>query len=184
VTGKDWKLKELQEKYKDKKEVLAKESMDLYSKYQVNPLMSILLLIVQLPFVIGLYRIFYQDLSTYKNLLYVGNIFPENISHLFFWVNLGERSIFLGILAAVSQYILGAYMFKTKTGKEAEGESEMVKAMNMQMKYFLPIMIGGVSLVTPSVIALYMIVTNIFGIVQEIIIKKPLEIKIKKELGI
>ncbi len=49
-------LKEVQEKYKDQKDVLAKETMALYSKYKVNPLMSILILIIQLPFLIGLYR--------------------------------------------------------------------------------------------------------------------------------
>lgn len=174
-------LKRIQEKYKDKREILAKETMAVYGKYKINPLVSILLLFIQLPFLIGLYNIFYNDISYYKNLLYSGIVFPENISHLFFGINLTETNILLAIIAGVSQYILGAYMFKEKTDKEKESETEMMRAMNMQMKYFLPVVIGVVSIVTPSVIALYMIVTNIFGIIQEIIIKKPLEAKIKSE---
>ena len=174
------KLKELQEKYKNQREVLAKETMSLYGKFKVNPLLSILILIIQLPFLIGLYRIFYYDLAMYKDLLYSGVNFPESISHLFFIFDLTQKSIILAVLAAITQYLLGDLMFKNKANTE---ESEVLKAMNMQMKYFLPVMIGVVSYITPSVIALYMIVTNIFGIIQEILIKKPLEEKVKKELS-
>lgn len=177
------KLKEIQEKYKDKKEILAKETFALYGKYKVNPLMSILILIIQLPFLIGIYQIFYHNLSEYRHLLYSGITFPANISHLFLGIDLTQKNIFLALLAGISQYALGAFMFKEKTGKEKEAEPEMLKAMNVQMKYFLPLVIGFVSYITPSVIALYLIVTNIFGIVQEIIIKKPLEEKIKKEFS-
>ncbi len=174
------KLKSLQEKYKDKKDVLAKESMALYSKYKVNPLLSIVILLIQLPFLIGLYRIFYYDLSTHKDLLYSGVNFPETISHMFFVFDLTQKSIILAVVAAVTQYFVGAIMFKNKNAGE---ENEFVQAVNMQMKYFLPFMIGFISYITPSVIALYMIVTNIFSIAQEVIIKKPLEEKVKKELG-
>jgi YidC/Oxa1 family membrane protein insertase len=177
------KLKALQEKYKDKRDVLAKETLALYAKYKVNVLMSILILFIQLPFLIGLYQIFYYDLTSYQNLLYAGVNFPEIINKSFFGFDLGQKSIILAVLAAISQYILGAYMFKKKTKEEEAQETEMIKAMNMQMKYFLPVMIGFISYITPSVISLYLIVTNIFGIVQEVIIKKPLEEKIKKELA-
>lgn len=177
------KLKMLQDKYKNQSDVLAKETMALYSKYKVNPLVSIVVLLIQLPFLIGLYRIFYYDLSTHINLLYSGIIYPTNISHAFLWFDLTQKSLVLALVAAVSQYILGAIMFKPKTGEDKAQENEMVQAMNLQMKYFLPVLIGAVSYFTPSVIALYLIVTNLFGISQEIIIKKPLEAKVKKELG-
>lgn len=176
-------LKKIQEKYKNERDILAKETMFMYKKYKVNPLLSILILIIQLPFLIGLYQIFYYDLTSHINLLYTGVLFPENLSYLFLGLDLTQRSVILALAAGASQYILGAFMFKEKTGKEKEGETELMKAMNMQMKYFLPVVIGGVSLITPSVIALYLIVTNIFGIIQEIIIKKPLEKKVRLELG-
>ncbi len=175
------KLKEIQDKYKDNKETLAKETMALYGKYKVNPFVSILLLLVQLPFLIGLYNIFYYDLSKYKDLLYTGINSPDVINHVFLGVNLTEKNILFALVAAVSQYFLGVFMFKKKTKEEEKNESEIVRAMNVQMKYFLPLIIGFVSTITPSVIALYLITTNIFGIIQEIIIKGPLEKKIKKD---
>jgi YidC/Oxa1 family membrane protein insertase len=176
------KLKALQEKLKDQKDVLAKETFALYSKYEVNPFVSILILIIQLPFLIGLYQIFYYDITTHKDLLYAAVTYPDYINNFFLGVNLSEKNLVFSILAAVSQYVLGVFMFKKKSPEEEANEAEMIKAMNVQMKYFLPIVIGVVSYITPSVIALYLIVTNLFGIGQEIIIKKPLERQIKKEL--
>lgn len=179
-------LKKIQEKYKDqkdKRENLGKETLALYSKYKINPLISIFILLLQLPFLIGLYQIFYYDLSAYAHLLYAGLTLPANVSQMFLGVNLTEQNTFFAVFAGLSQYILGAYMFKEKTGAEKEAETDMIRAMNVQMKYFLPIVIVVVSYITPSVIALYLIVTNIFGIVQEIIIKKPLEEEIKKEFA-
>lgn len=175
-------LQKIQEKYKNEKEILAKETMFLYQKYKVNPIMSIVVLLVQLPFLIGLYRIFYHELSFYQDLLYSGVVYPANISHLFFGLNLTQKSILMAVLAAVSQYILGAFMFK-QTNTPQSDQSEMIKAMNLQMKYFLPLLIGFISYITPSVIALYLIVTNIFGIIQEIIIKKPLQKKVEAEFA-
>jgi membrane protein insertase Oxa1/YidC/SpoIIIJ len=57
-----------------------------------------------------------------------------------------------------------------------------MRAMNMQMKYFLPGIITFVCAITPAVISLYIVVTNLFGIGQEIVIKFPLEKQIKNDL--
>ncbi len=176
------KMKKMQEKLKDKREDLARETMAMYKKYKVNPFVSIFLLLVQLPFLIGLYQIFYYDIATYSNLLYSGLSIPENINKLFLGFNLGEKSIVLAVIAGVSQYILGMYMFKKKTEQEQKDETEFMRAMNMQMKYFLPGVIAVVCAITPAVISLYIIVTNLFGIGQEIVIKAPLEKQIKIDL--
>ena len=176
------KMKALQEKFKDKREDLARETMAMYSKYKMNPFTSIFLILIQLPFLIGLYQIFYYDINTYANLLYAGVPFPANINNLFLGFNLGEKSIILAAVAGISQYILGMYMFKKKTEQDLKDETEFMRAMNMQMKYFLPAVIAVVCFITPSVIALYIIVTNLFGIGQEIVIKAPLEKQVKNDL--
>lgn len=177
------KLKVIQEKYKDQKDVLAKETLALYTKYKINPFVSILLLIIQLPFLIGLYNIFYNDLSVYQNLLYSFVSKPENINHLFLGVNLTEKNLYFALLAALSQYVLGLIMFKKKSPEDEKNETELVRAMNTQMKFVLPVVIGIVSYITPSVISLYLIVTNLYGIAQEIVVKGPLEKELKKTLA-
>lgn len=176
------KMKALQEKMKDKREDLAKETFALYKKYKINPFTSIFILLIQLPFLIGLYQIFFYGIQSYSYLLYPSLQLPETINNLFFGFNLSEKSIILGLFAGASQYILGLYMFKKKTEEELKAETEFLRAMNLQMKYFLPIVIAVVCVITPSVISLYIIVTNLFGIGQEIVIKGPLEKQVKSDL--
>jgi YidC/Oxa1 family membrane protein insertase len=176
------KAKAIQEKYKEQKDVLAKETMALYAKYKINPFTSIFLLLIQLPFLIGLYQIFYYGIDTYKQNLYSANVFPEFINNHFFIFNLSEKSILLAILAGATQLALGFYMFNNKSTAQAGSENDFAQAMNMQMKYFMPVVIGVVCYLTPSVISLYIIVTNLFGIGQEIVIKKPLEKEVNNSL--
>src|SRR3989344_8914723 len=57
------KINELQKKYKGQKEVLSKELMGLYKKEKVNPFSSCLPLLIQLPFLIAVYRVFIDGLK-------------------------------------------------------------------------------------------------------------------------
>ncbi|MDB9944441.1 YidC/Oxa1 family membrane protein insertase, partial [bacterium] len=49
------KIKEIKEKFKDKREEQARKMMDLYKEAGVNPFASILLLFIQIPVIIALY---------------------------------------------------------------------------------------------------------------------------------
>ena len=57
------KIKEIQEKYKKDKATQTKEIMDLYKKEKVNPFAGMLPLIIQLPILIALYRVFWKGLQ-------------------------------------------------------------------------------------------------------------------------
>ena len=52
------KIKELQERFKDDKNRQAKEVMDLYKKEKINPFSGFLLLLVQLPILFALFKVF------------------------------------------------------------------------------------------------------------------------------
>jgi len=60
------KIKELQQKHKDDKERQVKEMMAVYKEHKVSPFSGFLLIIIQLPILIALYRVFLMDFS--KNL--------------------------------------------------------------------------------------------------------------------
>ena len=84
-------LKEIKEKYKDKREELARATMDAYKNAGVNPFSSILLLFVQIPIIIALYfsiarggGVPLPDINT--SLLYSFIPNPETVSMLFFGV--------------------------------------------------------------------------------------------------
>lgn len=180
------KIKSLQEKYKEKtpenQQEMAKEVMGLYKDYKVNPLRTILILLIQLPVLFALYRIFLDGIDKHTNLLYGFVTKPEFVNANFFGIEMSARSLLLALIAGVTMFILNKFMFMHKD-KNAE-ETDFQKSLNLQMMYVLPVVIGVVSYFTPAVIAIYIIVGNLFGIFQEYFIRRPFEKEIKQELAL
>ncbi len=56
-------LKKIQEKYKDDRETLNKEMMELYRRHKVNPLSGCLPMVLQIPVFIGLYNALMQSIE-------------------------------------------------------------------------------------------------------------------------
>ena len=81
-------IKEIQEKYKDNKEKQVEETLAVYKKAKISPFSSFVPLLIQLPVLIALYRIFWQGLQ------------PETMSYLYGFVSHpGEiNPLFLGFL--------------------------------------------------------------------------------------
>ncbi|MCJ7829521.1 YidC/Oxa1 family membrane protein insertase, partial [Patescibacteria group bacterium] len=57
------KIQEIQLKYKNDKEKLAKATMELYQKEKINPFGGCLPLLIQLPILIALYQVFWKGLQ-------------------------------------------------------------------------------------------------------------------------
>src|SRR3989344_4829648 len=89
------KIKEIQERHKDNKEKQATELMELYKKHGVNPLASLLVLIIQLPVIIGLYQVILKEITggLFDNFLFLG------------FINIREKSLVLAVITAAFQYI-------------------------------------------------------------------------------
>src|SRR3989338_7089858 len=56
-------LNKIQHDHKDNKEKQAQAMMDLYKKHNVNPFSSFLMLFIQLPVLIAIYRLFVKEFS-------------------------------------------------------------------------------------------------------------------------
>ncbi len=173
------KAKALQEKHKENKEVLAKETMALYREHKINPLTSILLLLIQLPILFAIYKIFLDGVDKHLNVLYSFVNKPDFINNFFFGINLAEKSLIIVVLAVASQYLANIFMFAKKPDASA---GEFAQSLHVQIKYIFPIMIGIFSYVTPAVISVYIIAGNVFAVIQEILIRRPLEKKVKANL--
>ena len=61
------------------KEEQAKKTFELYKTHKINPLSGCLVLIVQLPILIALYKVFYSGLVFDENLMYSFVHYPENL---------------------------------------------------------------------------------------------------------
>ncbi len=172
-TEKDLQL--IKEKYKDKEEQ-SRKTMEYYKERGINPFASFFILIIQLPILIGLYQVFIKsglpEINT--GLLYSFVSSPITVDMLFLGlVNISEKSILLAIVAGITTYFQISLATSSGAGQASKSSGgDIAKAMQVQMKYFFPILMAFISYSISSAIALYFITSNVFAIAQEIYIKK------------
>lgn len=169
------KLKELKEKYDSDKEKQAKEMFALYKEYGVKPFSSILLIFIQIPILITLYYVFFTksltDIDT--SILYPFVPVPEVVSPLFLgFITIAGSSLILAVVAAISQFIQARYAIPLPPKGDGKSmQEEFGRAMAMQARIVLPLIIGVVAY-TSGAIALYFITSNIAGVIQEFVARK------------
>lgn len=172
-------LERIKEKYKDNQEEQAKRTLALYKESGVNPFSGILVLLIQLPVVFALYKIF---LSTGfptidSTLLYSFVHAPAHVSAIFLGLDLTQRSIILAVLAAVATFFqmkLAIPPAKKSADKNSFGDN-LAKNMQSQMKYVFPFLVFFIAYKISGVIALYWLTTNLFTIGQEIVVRRKIK---------
>jgi YidC/Oxa1 family membrane protein insertase len=171
ATEKDIAL--IKEKYKDKGEQGIKV-MEYYKEKGINPFTAILVVFIQIPILIGLYRVFIGLPEINTQFLYGFMKVLDSINMIFLGlVNMGEKSLILAILVGITTYIQTSLATSNDKVDNKNGtQADFAKAMSFQMKYFLPPFITAVVYNISSAVALYLFVSNIFSIVQEYYIKQ------------
>ena len=161
------RAKEIQEKFKGDREKQAKELMELYKREKVNPLAGILPILLQIPFLIALYQVFWKGLAPEQlQFLYGFVANPGLIDPTFLGlVDLGERSLILAGLAAVFQFIQGKQMAQSRP--PVEDKKSFAATFQKQALYFFPVLTLLIVSQLPSAIGLYWITTSLFSIGQQ-----------------
>lgn len=150
------KIKEIQEKYKEDREKMATELMAVYKEHKVNPFASCLPLLIQIPIFLALFRALRAGLAEVDgDILYSFVQNPETINTMFLgFIDLGQISILLAILAAIAQFFQARQMVAQRPApevrkKEGARDEDMTASMNKMMVYFMPaltLIIGTTSL--------------------------------------
>jgi YidC/Oxa1 family membrane protein insertase len=176
------KMKEIQERLKNNKEEQAKAVMALYKTEKVNPFSGFLTLIIQLPILWALFRVFINGFSEEKlSILYPFISNPGQINTSFLGiVDLSKASIVLAILTGVAQFIQSKMTVPSQPKKNQTGAPQFSNMMQKQMLYFLPLFTVFILWRMPAAVALYWLTTTIFTIVQQYIILKKHEPRIKE----
>lgn len=174
------KIAEIKEKYKDDKEAMAKELMDVYKVHNVNPFASCLPTILQLVVFIALYRALAAGIHTVDaSILYDFVKNPGTMSPFFVGIDLSKISIPLGVISGVVQYFQARQMVTRRPPKAVQGTSaamdeDMTATMNKMMVYVLPItmvVLGCTTLV--GGVTLYIVVSTIFTYAMYALFLKP-----------
>lgn len=180
-------IKKIQEQHKDDKAKRAEATMQLYKQSGINPASGCLPLLIQLPILIGLYRVFFIGLKpeTY-HYLYSFVPAPSALQSWFLGVDLSRPSLLLGIIAGVSQYVFMRY-FSSPAPASPTGSDEGAKvaqAMQKNMTYVFPVMTIIIALQLPAALPLYWIATTVFGIIQQYIVKRALHLSVNPPAAI
>ncbi len=172
-------IKQLKQKHGKDAQAFQKAQMDLYKKYNVNPLAGCIPQIAQLIVLIGLYQVLIQFLGNPE-------INGQVINTSFFWLDLAkpDTHYVLPVLSVVTQLILSVMIVpggetpdlvpnKSKSkkvqeeNKKEEDFAEMASSMQKQMLFIMPLMTGMVALRFPAGLALYWVISTLFSIVQQ-----------------
>ncbi len=166
------RIQEIQKTHKDDKIKQGEEMMELYKKAKINPFSGCLPTLIQLPFLIALYRVFWKGLrpeelvNLYSFVLNPGQISPNFLGI----INLSSPNILLAVIAGIFQF-LQTKMLTPKTKKSGKG-SDFSVIMQKQMVYVFPVMTIVILWKLPSAIGLYWIVSSLFSVVQQYVIFK------------
>ena len=160
-------LKEIQEKYKDDKERLTKETFALYKKHGVNPVSGCLPALIQLPIFVGLWQALNSSVALrHKPFLWINNLaapdmlfrFPSEIPFLGWWFNL------LPIIVVAVMLVQTKLFAPPATTPEAEMQQKTMKYMMM----FMAVMFYKV----PAGLGLYFITSSLWSIGERLLLPK------------
>lgn len=166
------KMEEIKVKYADKKEEMGKEMMKLYQENKVNPFSSCLPLIIQLPILFAVFKIFREGFQNGSlDLVYSFISRPESINTIAFgFVDLSNPNAYLAVMAGIAQFFQAKMLIIKKPAVKGSGSKDegMAAIMNKQMLYFLPVFTVIICLSLPGALPLYWFVTTVFTIAQQV----------------
>jgi len=174
------KIEELKKQYKDKTE-LSRATMELYKNNKVNPFSSCLPLLIQLPFLFAVYRVFIDGLKNDLSLVYPFVYKPESMNLLAFgFFDLSKRSIVLAVLAGLAQFWQAKMMITKKPAVQTTGSKDesMTAIMNKQMLYFMPAITIFIGISLPGGLTLYWFVITALTALQQLLTFKKTDPKV------
>jgi len=166
------------------KEEQAKQTFELYKKHKTNPFSGCLLVLIQIPIIFALYYVFYKGISFESGVLYSFIAAPQSMNMNFLGViDIAGKSLFLAIIAGISQYLQAHFMPKppASSGETGSFQESFAKSMHLQMKYFFPIIVTFIAYSISGAVALYWITSNLFAVAQQVYAnkKKHLSVLVK-----
>lgn len=171
------KIKKIQELHKNDKQKQTEALMELYKEHGVNPFLSIIFLVIQLPILFALYRIILSGLGAggIGSGLYSFISAPNTINALFLGIfNLKQRSIILVVLAAVAQYFQSRLAIYRAPNS---GPPTSVERMARQMVFIGPVITLVIFYNLPGGVGLYWLTSSIFSVLQQLVVNKRLRDK-------
>jgi YidC/Oxa1 family membrane protein insertase len=162
------KMKDLQKKYAKNKAKLQQETMKLYKEAGVNPAGCMWPMLIQFPVWIALYQSIMKAMATTpENLLdlaqhlysseMIARAIPVN-SH-FLWLDLGQPDSTM-----IMAILVGGTMWVQQKMTTAPSTDSRQQSTNQMMLMMMPLMFGMFTIMFPSGLPLFWLMSNLIGI--------------------
>lgn len=189
-------IQALRKKHGKNQQMLAMETMALYKTHKINPMSSCLPMLLQMPFLIGIYLVVKDGLSPHlSHLLYPFHAGTDLsiVDTQFLGLNLEIPNIMvLPVLVAGAQFLAiklsmsaakkqqpeKAVATKGKKKKKEDKEPGMegqMEQMQKMMLWMLPLMIGFFTATFPAAVGIYWLTSTVFGIGQQKMVNYQLD---------
>lgn len=199
-------LTEIQEKYKNDKEKLNKETMKIYQDYKISPLAGCLPMLIQLPILFALIRVIYDPglyMFGLQNTAEALNLYPQarNITDaklIMAVKECGLNSMFFGIdLTSIPNWryfntlwvfpILStvATFFSGKVTQAMSGNAgnEQQQQQTKMMNSIFPLMTAFFTFTMPVAASLYWTISSAIQVLQTYLLKKIIKVNITIDDG-
>jgi YidC/Oxa1 family membrane protein insertase len=165
-------IKDVQGKHKNDRAKQSQALMDIYKANNINPASGCLPILIQLPVLIALYRVFWNGLKPDSlSSLYSFISRPETINPLFLGlIDLSKNNYIMAIVAGVLTFFQSKMTMPSQQKVPVAGDFSAM--FSKQMVYLMPIMTVVIAWKLPAGLALYWIVITLFGIVQQYLVNK------------
>lgn len=180
------KIKAIQQKYKNNKEQQTKALMAFYKENNANPFSGCLPLIIQLVFLIAIYRVII-NISQSGFVVNPTDLYrfiqnPGEINHLSLHIlDLTKPSYILAILSALAQYFQTKMLLQSPLlppkEESSSSEPDFASIMNKQMLYLGPGMTFFIGVTFPAALSLYWLFSTLFMLFQQKVLLKVKEEK-------
>jgi YidC/Oxa1 family membrane protein insertase len=160
------KIMKLREKFKDDRQKMNQEMMQLYKTYKVNPMGGCLPMVIQIPVFIALYRLldYSLELRHAPFWLWIQDLAaPDRLFHFGFKIPFMDPPAGIPVLTI----LMGAGMVLQQKMTPTPGDPTQAKLMMLMPVFFTVIFIN-----FPSGLVLYWLVNNILSIGQQVLINK------------
>ena len=173
-------MMEIKEKYADDMQKQSQAQRELFARYKYNPLSGCLPMFFQLPIFIGLYRGLSVDIALRDKPLIPGMSWCSDLSapdQLFYWKDwmpsmLGDETGWLGPffnILPIATMVLFMFQQRLFMPKAVDEQQKMMQSM---MSVMMPIM-GLMFFKVPAGLCLYIITSSLWGIVERLLLPKP-----------
>lgn len=172
-------MKAIAEKYKTDMEKRGKAQKDLFKKYNYNPFGGCLLMFLQLPIFLGLYRALCVDLALRGAPLIPGLSWCSNLAApdmLVYWEPLW--SYFTSPTGWLGPYfnilpLFTVVLFAVQQKMFTPPPTDETQAMQQKMMMWMTLLIGLMFFKVPSGLCLYFITSSLWGVFERKVLPKP-----------